>query len=234
MYILIMSYIKIAAAVLIVISVNLAFSVRNMKDIAGIINYSSKYTGREKALEVERYSGYDNVVQFLKDGDSYKGNAVIVNTLNDYSARFTEFFNYAYLSLNKVYYAPFHEAVDERFSSERGITKMVVLTKDGVIVHAGDSLFERRSYPLFTEISDSAVILRWVYPHAREMVLHVSDLEGRVIYERTIASADESDSIHEAVVKFSSAKINKGIYYWTVSLMGYSRFMSVPGRFRND
>lgn len=229
-----MSYIKIAAAVLFIISVNIVFSVRNMKDIAGIISYSSKYRGREKALEVERYSGYDNVVQFLKNGDSYRGNAVIVNTLADYSPRFTEFFNYSYLSLNKVYYAPFHEAMDERFVAERNITKMVVLTNDGVIVHAGDSLFERRSYPLFMELSDSSVILRWVYPNAAEMVLHISDKEGRVIYERTMIEENPADSIHEAEVKFSTAGIGKGIYYWTVSLLGYSRFMSVPGRFRND
>ncbi|HAV93191.1 TPA: hypothetical protein DCW38_08460 [candidate division WOR-3 bacterium] len=233
-YIFFMSYRKIGCAVILILAVNFSISFFYLKDVFRLTKYASQFTGERKILEVERYSGYDNVVQFVKYGDVLKGNTVIVNTTSDYSTRFTEFYNLSYLSSHKVFYAPIQIALNKDFTDSRNITKMVVLWEEGVVVHAEDSLFETSAYPFSCEVMKNIVRFQWFYPHGNDLNLYVSDEEGRVVFKTGVPFETAKDSFYEVRIPLEKLNLKKGVYFWNVSKPSFAKFMLFPGRFSYD
>lgn len=233
-YIFFMSYRKIGYAIILILAINLSISFHHFSDIFRLTKYASQFTGERKILEVERYSGYDNVVQFVKNGDVLEGNTIIVNTTFDYSPRFTEFYLLSYLSSNKVYYAPIQIALDRDFTTSRNITKMVILYEEGVLVHAKDSFFETSAYPISCKVMENIVRFQWFYPHGNDLNLYISDEEGKIVFKTKVPFETATDSFYEIRIPVEKLGLRKGVYFWTVSKPSFSKFMLFPGRFCYD
>lgn len=222
-------------AAIFIFAMNIAFSVIPVREIAGLIKYSSKFSRNERKFEVERYSGYDNVVQFVKNGDRVSGNSVIINTLEGYSPKFSELYNFSYLSNNKVFYAPIYVAADVGFFESSMSRKMIILSEENVTAYYDDSLFANHAYPLESFVRNDTLVLKWQYPAHNHMRLYICDAEGWIIFSMPIPADAYGATVYEKRYSARTLGLVKGhIYYWTVSKMSKSNFMLYSGRLRYD
>lgn len=221
--------------VLFILILNIIYSITPIRDIVRLTKYSMKFGREERKFEVERYSGFDNVVQFVKSGDRLSGNSVIINTLDDYSTKFSAFYNFSYLSKNKVFYAPLYIAADIGFFENSLSRKMIILSEENVTAFYDDSIFQHDAFPLESYVQRDTLFIKWQYPAHNHMRLYICDTAGRIIFSQPVPADAYGRTTYEKSFSADSLKIKKGnLYYWTVSKMSRSNFMLFPGRFRYD
>jgi len=230
-----MRYKVLMSVFLLIISVNILFTIEPIQELLRLTKYALQYNKDERTYEVERYNGYDNIVQFVKTGDNLPGNTVIISALDHYATQFSTFYNLSYLSKNKVFYAPFQIAMNRAFFDNTYSKKMIILTKNRATAFYGDSIFEKNAFPLQSYIVNDSLILIWQYPPHREMRLYISDKEGRVFYSTPLPADILGSSTNEIKLPVKSLNIYKNnTYYWTVSCMEHSKFLQFTGKFRYD